>query len=103
MVNSGRGSVVDEAAVADPLTAGTLGGYAADVFEMEDWALPDRPRTVDPRLLAHPRTLFTPHLGSAVARVRHAIEMRAAENIIDVLEGKAPRDRINAPRKRAAE
>jgi phosphonate dehydrogenase len=107
VVNIGRGSVTDEAAVADALTAGTLGGYAADVFEMEDWALADRPRAVDPRLLDHPRTLFTPHLGSAVKRVRHAIEMRAAEHIIDVLEGKAPRDAINAPRKaprkRAAE
>jgi phosphonate dehydrogenase len=98
LVNIGRGSVVDEAAVADALAAGTLGGYAADVFEMEDWVVVDRPREIDPRLLGHSRTLFTPHLGSAVARVRHAIEWRAAENIIAVLAGKPPRDAINAPR-----
>lgn len=97
LVNIGRGSVVDEAAVADALVIGRLGGYAADVFELEDWALPDRQRDIDPRLLAHPRTLFTPHLGSAVDNVRLAIAMRAADNIADVLQGAAPRDAINRP------
>ncbi|WP_203099404.1 NAD(P)-dependent oxidoreductase [Skermanella rosea] len=98
LVNPARGSVVDEAAVADALAAGHLGGYAADVFEMEDWARPDRPRGVDPRLLAdRDRTLFTPHPGSAVGRVRLAIEREAAANIIDVLEGRAPRGAVNRP------
>ena len=36
IVNAGRGSVADEAAVADALSGGRIGGYAADVFEMED-------------------------------------------------------------------
>ncbi|MCM0021681.1 MAG: hypothetical protein NBV67_16940, partial [Tagaea sp.] len=97
LINVGRGSTVSEAAVADALAQGRLGGYAADVFEMEDWALPDRPRAIDARLLAHSRTLFTPHLGSAVARVRADIAMAAARNVADVLEGKRPRDAINEP------
>lgn len=97
LINIGRGSVVDERAVAETLETGSLGGYAADVFEMEDWALPDRPKAIDERLRIHPRTLFTPHLGSAVVRVRQAIEMRAVDNIADVLEGRPPRDAINAP------
>lgn len=97
LVNVGRGSVVDETAVAVALENGGLGGYAADVFEMEDWALQDRPKLIDPRLRDHPRTLFTPHLGSAVERVRRAIEQRAADNIADVLAGKRPRDGINEP------
>lgn len=97
LINIGRGSVVDESAVLAALESGSLGGYAADVFEMEDWALPDRPETIDERLRTHPRTLFTPHLGSAVTRVRQAIEMRAVDNIADVLEGRHPRDAINAP------
>jgi phosphonate dehydrogenase len=94
LVNVGRGSTVREAAVAEALAAGRLGGYAADVFELEDWALEARPRAIDPRLLAHPRTLFTPHLGSAVEGVRRAIELRAAANILDVLDGRAPRDAV---------
>jgi phosphonate dehydrogenase len=98
LINVGRGSTVDEAAVATALDAGRLGGYAADVFEMEDWALPDRPRAIDPRLLASPRALLTPHLGSAVARVRADIAMAAALNVADVLEGRRPRDAINEPR-----
>jgi phosphonate dehydrogenase len=97
LINVGRGSVVDETAVADALENGLLGGYAADVFEMEDWALPHRRMTIDPRLRGHPRTLFAPHLGSAVDRVRRAIELRAAENIADALAGKWPRDAINTP------
>jgi phosphonate dehydrogenase len=97
LINVGRGSVVDENAVLAALESGKLGGYAADVFEMEDWALPDRPKSIHERLLAHPRTLFTPHLGSAVTAVRQAIEMRAVDNIADLLEGDRPRDAINEP------
>lgn len=94
LVNVGRGSVVDEAAVVDALASGRLGGYAADVFACEDWGLPDHPREIPPALLADPRTLFTPHLGSAVSRVRLAIEHRAADNIIAVLQGGEPPDAI---------
>lgn len=97
MVNVGRGSVVDEAAVAQALQQGRLGGYAADVFECEDWALADRPGGVNRALLAHPRTLFTPHLGSAVTAVRRAIEHRAADNIIAFLQGRCPPDAVNQP------
>lgn len=74
LCNISRGSVVCEQAVANALHAGTLGGYAADVFEFEDWALPDRPLGVSAELLSAPNTLFTPHLGSAVCEVRQAIE-----------------------------
>lgn len=98
IVNVGRGSVVDEEAIADILTEGLLGGYAADVFACEDWALPDRPRAVCPRLLECENTLLTPHLGSAVAEVRLAIEHRAAENIIAALTGEVPPDAVNSPR-----
>ena len=98
LINVGRGSVVDEAAVADALEDGTLGGYAADVFEMEDWARPDRPAGIEPRLLSHPRTLFTPHLGSAVDRVRRAIALQAADDIVESLCGRTPRHAINKPR-----
>lgn len=98
LVNTARGSVVDEDAVADALESGHLGGYSADVFEMEDWALQDRPRSVNPRLLALPdRTFFTPHLGSAVDRIRRDIAMQAAMDVVEVLNGRRPPHAINQP------
>lgn len=96
LVNTGRGSAVDEQAVLGALESGFLGGYAADVFEMEDWARPDRPQDIDRALREHPATLFTPHLGSAVDTVRRDIALSAAQNIIDVLDGRAPRDAVNS-------
>lgn len=92
LVNVGRGSVVHEAAVARALQAGLISAYAADVYEMEDWLLTDRPQCVNPQLLVSDQTLLTPHLGSAVARVRLAIERRAAENLVKVLSGSLPKD-----------
>jgi phosphonate dehydrogenase len=95
LINPSRGSLVDETAVVAALGDGRLGGYAADTFEMEDWALADRPRAVPAALRRHPATLFTPHLGSAVEDVRRAIEQRAADNIVDALSGRVPRDAVN--------
>lgn len=97
LVNPCRGSVVNEAAVLAALTSGQLGGYAADVFELEDWARDDRPREIAPGLLNHPNTMFSPHIGSAVQKVRLAIELRAAENILQVFAGKPPTDAVNNP------
>lgn len=99
LINTGRGSVVDENAVAEALAAGVLGGYAADVYACEDWALADRPRSIPKALLANRKqTLFTPHLGSAVAQTRLKIEMTAARNIVQALQGQVPENAINTPR-----
>lgn len=102
VVNVGRGSVVDEAAIASALDDGRLGGYAADVFAMEDWALPDRPSTISTSLRAHPRTVFTPHLGSAVVESRRAIELAAADSILQALAGAVPQGAVNRPVNRPA-
>lgn len=99
LVNVGRGSVVDEEAVADALAEGRLGGYAADVFAMEDWALPGRPRSIPARLLRHPRTLFTPHLGSAVDTVRRRMSLESARQVRQVLAGQRPDHAVNEPRR----
>jgi len=95
LINPARGSLVDETAVAAALTEGRLGGYAADTFELEDLSRPDRPREIPPALLAHPNTLFGAHIGSATVSARRAIEACAAENILDALAGRVPRDAIN--------
>jgi phosphonate dehydrogenase len=98
LVNVGRGSVVDERAVAAALRSGRLGGYAADVFECEDLSLPDRPPRIPEELLAHDlRTIFTPHLGSAVGDTRLAIARSAAGSILDFLRGQPPSNAVNRP------
>ncbi|HEX5138108.1 MAG TPA: NAD(P)-dependent oxidoreductase [Planctomycetota bacterium] len=99
LVNVGRGSVVDEEAVARAIETGHLAGYAADVYEMEDLSRADRPQTVAPALLAlHEHTVLTPHLGSAVDEVRRDIALAAAGSILDALHGRPPRDAVNRPR-----
>lgn len=64
----------------------------------EDWAVPDRRRDVPAGLLAaRDRTLFTPHLGSAVADARRRIEEHAARNLLAVLAGERPSSPVNEP------
>jgi phosphonate dehydrogenase len=97
LINAARGSLVDEAAVADALEGARLAGYAADVFAMEDWALPDRPRDVSARLRESDKTVLTPHLGSAVDRVRREIALQAAESLLQALRGEVPAGAVNRP------
>ena len=98
LINPARGSLVDEAAVADAIASGQLAGYAADVFECEDWARGDRPMEIHPLLRADTqRTVLTPHLGSAVESVRREIELSAAENILQALSGNVPEFAVNQP------
>ena len=98
LVNPSRGSVVDEQAIADALASSHLAGYAADVFEMEDWVRCNRPLTIEPRLLSdRTHTFFTPHLGSAIEEVRLEIAMEAAVNLVQVLRGNVPQGAVNQP------
>lgn len=101
LINTGRGSVVDEEAVVKALASGRLAGYAADVFEMEEWARPDRPHAIPQALLDdNARTLLTPHIGSAVDTVRLEIELEAARNILQALRSETPQGAINRPQAR---
>lgn len=96
IINVGRGSVVDEQAVLNALNDGLLTGFAADVFEFEDWALPTRPAEVLPALRQHPRGLFTPHLGSAVDAIRKEMSLDAARQVQQVLkDGERPTGAVN--------
>jgi phosphonate dehydrogenase len=98
LINVARGSLVDEEAVAEAIDEGRIGGYAADVFECEDWARPGHPASINPRLReAVMATVFTPHIGSAVHAVRQEIELYAARNIVAVLNGEKPLSAINNP------
>jgi len=98
LINTCRGSVVDENAVAGALATGRLAGYAADVFEMEDLARVDRPKDIPSALLGDTgRTLLTPHLGSAVDEARREIAREAARNILQALSGERPDGAVNSP------
>jgi phosphonate dehydrogenase len=98
LINICRGSVVDEEAVAQALASGHLAGYAADVFEMEDWARVDRPRSIPRALLDDTdHTFFTPHLGSAVDEIRREIALEAARHILQALNGEKPDGAVNSP------
>ena len=97
LVNVGRGSVVDERAVARALRTGRLAGYAADVFAMEDLSQPGHPDRIPPELLSQPRTLLTPHLGSAVDSIRRQMSLAAARQVWQVLNGQRPDYPVNSP------
>jgi len=101
LVNVGRGSVVDEHAVAAALRSGRLGAYAADVFACDDLSLPSRPPVICPELLSPElRTVFTPHLGSAVEDARLAIAQSAADSVLEYLRGHVPAHAVNRPASR---
>lgn len=82
LVNTSRGPVLDEAALADALRSGRLAGAGLDVYEEE-------PR-IHPGLLACDNALLLPHLGSATAGTRERMAMMAIDNLLAVLEGRHP-------------
>jgi glyoxylate reductase len=82
LVNTARGSVVDEAALADALHEGRLFAAGLDVFEREP--------AVHPRLLDAPRTVLLPHIGSASHATRTRMAALAASAVATVLNGGMP-------------
>jgi glyoxylate reductase len=82
LVNTARGAVVDEEALADALHEGRLFAAGLDVYE-------DEPRPSE-RLLSAPRTVLLPHVGSATLRTREAMLRGAAEKVRALLEGPRP-------------
>jgi lactate dehydrogenase-like 2-hydroxyacid dehydrogenase len=73
LINTARGSVVDEAALAAALASGAIAGAGLDVYEQEP--------IVHPGLLALENVVLLPHLGSATAETRIAMGMRVANNL----------------------
>lgn len=89
LLNVARGGVVDEAALAEALASGRLGGAAIDVFDHE-------PPTDSP-LLTAPNTVLTPHLGASTAEAQVAVATEVAAQVLDVLDGRPARYAVNAP------
>jgi glyoxylate reductase len=82
LVNTARGSVVDEAALADALHDERLFATGLDVFEREP--------EVHPRLLEAPRTVLLPHIGSASQATRTRMAALASSAVATVLNGGMP-------------
>jgi glyoxylate reductase len=87
LVNTARGPVVDEAALADALEAGELFAAGLDVFEREP--------EVHPRLLELENVVVIPHLGSATVDTRDAMGQVVVDNVFAALDGSRPPTLLN--------
>jgi glyoxylate reductase len=87
LVNTSRGPVIDEAALAEALKKGEIFAAGLDVFEKEP--------EVNPLLLEQERAVIIPHLGSGTVDTRIAMGLLAAEKLIAALVGRKPPTLIN--------
>jgi glyoxylate reductase len=87
LVNTSRGGVVDQRALAIALADGTIAGAALDVTTPE-------PLPADDPLLEAPNLIVIPHLGSATRRTREAMANKAVDNLLAGLAGEPLPDRV---------
>ena len=86
LINTSRGGIVDEEALVDALEAGRLAGAGLDVWRHEP--------EIDPRLLALPNVVMTPHMGSATYEGRIATGEKVIANIRMWADGHRPPDQV---------
>jgi glyoxylate reductase len=86
VINTARGEVIDEAAMANMLAAGEIGGAGLDVYEHEP--------SINPKLLKLPNVVLLPHMGSATVEGRIDMGEKVIINIKTFLDGHKPPDRV---------
>jgi glyoxylate reductase len=86
LINTARGEIIDEQALADLLAEGKLAGAGLDVFEHE-------PR-INPKLLKQPNAVLLPHMGSATVEARVDMGEKVIINIKTWMDGHRPPDRV---------
>ena len=86
LINTSRGGILDEDALVEALEAGRLAGAGLDVWRHEP--------AIDPRLLALPNVVMTPHMGSATYEGRLATGERVIQNIRMWADGHRPPDQV---------
>ena len=88
LLNPARGALVDLEAVCDGLESGKIAGAAFDAYELE-------PLPKDARILHSGNVICMPHIGAETKEAYNNVSLCVAENIIDVLDGKAPKCWVN--------
>ena len=91
IVNCARGGIIDEAALAEAVENGTIGGAALDVYAKEPLEAGSPLRQVKERLI------LTPHLGASTEEAQENVAIDVAEQIRDVLLGLPARSAVNIP------
>ena len=86
IINTSRGEVIDEAALARALEDGKIAGAGLDVFEREP--------AVNPRLKTLPNVVLLPHMGSATMEGRIEMGEKVIINIKTYADGHKPPDRV---------
>jgi glyoxylate reductase len=92
VINTSRGSVVDEAALVEALTAKKIAGAGLDVYEREP--------AVHPGLIPMPNVVLAPHIASGTTRTRSEMSAMAARNMATALRGGRPPNLLNPEVKR---
>jgi glyoxylate reductase len=88
LINTARGPVVDQAALAEALVQGPMGGAALDVTDPE-------PLAMDSPLLKLPNVLIAPHIASATHATRGRMASMAVDNLLAALDGRRPPHCVN--------